>query len=117
MGTASLYQAGDGHIDYTPGSAVAVGDVVQLGDLFCIADRPIAANKLGALAIEGVFTLPKATGAVTQGATLYWDHVNSKITTAADDGGSPKVSFKRAGWAYAAQDSGDATVKVVINYG
>lgn len=116
MGTASLYQAGDpGHIDYTPVSAVAVGDVVVLGSLFCVADRPIPAGKLGAVAIEGVFVLPKKTGAIGQGVVVYWD--GSQITTSANSGGSSPTSYDRAGFAAEAAASGDATVKVVLNYG
>jgi predicted RecA/RadA family phage recombinase len=109
MGLAQTYQMDPGHIDYTPSSAVGVGDVVVLGDLFCIADRPIPANVKNAVAIEGTFILPKASGAVTQGTTVYWDATNSVITTTS-------TGNKRAGFAAEAAASGDATVKVVINY-
>ena len=37
-------------IDYTPGAAIAAGDVVVQGDLVGVAKRPIAANDLPALA-------------------------------------------------------------------
>lgn len=113
MGTAQTYQADPGHIDYTPGSAVAVGDVVQLGDLFCVADRPIAAGKLGAVAVEGAFILPKASGAISQGATVYWDATAGNVVTSAGQGGVNK----RAGFAAEAAASGDSSVKVIINYG
>jgi predicted RecA/RadA family phage recombinase len=110
MGTASTYQMDPDHIDYTPSSAVAVGDVVILSNLFCIADRPIAANVKGALAISGAFTLPKASGAISQGAVVYWDAGAGNITTTA-------TSNTRAGWAAEAAASGDSTAKVIINYG
>jgi predicted RecA/RadA family phage recombinase len=106
---ASYFQDGD-LIDYTPSSAVAAGDVVVLNDLVTVAPRPIAANALGAVAVEGVFTLPKASGAIGQGAIVYWDSTNSNITTTS-------TSNKRAGKAAAAAASGDATVKVLINQG
>jgi predicted RecA/RadA family phage recombinase len=38
----AYYQDGD-LIDYTPNSAVAAGDVVQIGKLVTVAPRPIAA--------------------------------------------------------------------------
>jgi predicted RecA/RadA family phage recombinase len=63
-------------IDYTPSADVAAGAVVVLNDLIGIAKQPIAANQLGALAIEGVFDVPKASGASTAiaaGKTVYWD--------------------------------------------
>ena len=104
------YVQGDCLLDYTPSSAVAAGDVVVLGDLVTVAPRAIAANALGAVAIEGVFTLPKASGAISQGVIVYWDATNSNITTTAG-------SNKRAGKAAYAQASGDTTVKVLLNQG
>lgn len=98
------------HVDYTPNADVAVGAVVVLNDLFCVADRPIPANKLGALAVEGMFKLPKASGAIGQGAIVYWDATAGNITTTA-------TSNKRAGKAAAAAASGDASVYVLINIG
>lgn len=116
MGTASTFQADPGHIDYTPGSAVAVGDVVVRGSLFCVADRPIAANTQGALAIEGVFTLPKSTSvSVSQGDVVYW--TGSAITTAANSGGQSPTAYDRAGFAAAAETQAATTVKVILNYG
>ena len=109
MGTASAYQ-GDCKVDYTPSSAVAVGDVVVLNDLFCVAELPIAANRKGALSTEGGYILPKASGAIGQGAIVYWDATNGNITTTS-------TSNKRAGKAAEAAASGDATVKVLINKG
>ena len=47
MPTATFVQAGD-QIDYTPGAAVAAGDVVVQGDLVGVAKQPIAANAPGA---------------------------------------------------------------------
>ena len=60
-------------IDYTPGSAVAGGSVVVQGSLVGFAKLAIAANKLGALAIAGVFDLVKINGAIAAGAPVYWD--------------------------------------------
>ena len=108
MGTAASYQ-GDCKIDYTPSSAVAVGDVVVLNDMFCVAERPIAANVKGALSTEGGYVLPKASGAIGQGAIVYWDATNNVITTTVG-------SNKRAGNAIEAAASADVLVKVAINY-
>ncbi len=63
-------------IDYVPGSAVGAGQIVVQGDLVGIAKLDIVANTLGALAVSGVFELPKATGsgeAIDAGASVYWD--------------------------------------------
>lgn len=104
------YVQGDCLLDYTPSAAVAAGDVVVLGDLVTVAPVAIAANKLGAVAVEGVFELPKASGAISQGVIVYWDATAGNITTTVG-------SNKRAGKAAAAAASGDATVKVLINQG
>lgn len=110
---ADYVQDGD-LIDYTPSAAVSAGDVVVLADLVTVAPRPIAANKLGAVAVGGVFSLPKAAAssgkAISQGAIVYWDATAGNITTTATDN-------KRAGKAAAAAASGDATVKVLLNQG
>ena len=63
-----------GHqIDYTPSSAVVAGQVIVLGNTVGIANVPIAASALGALTVEGLFDVAKATGAITVGAAVYWD--------------------------------------------
>ena len=64
MATAQFIHNGDS-IDYTPGAAVAAGDVVVQGDLIAIAKLDIAVGQRGALATVGVFDVPKATGGGT----------------------------------------------------
>jgi predicted RecA/RadA family phage recombinase len=49
-------------IDYTPSGNVVSGQVVAVGGLVGVATEPIAATKLGALAIVGQFELDLATG-------------------------------------------------------
>jgi predicted RecA/RadA family phage recombinase len=102
----AYYQDGD-LIDYTPGSAVAAGDVVQVGKLVTVAPRPIAANALGAVAVEGVFYLPKPTGAGTdyaQGSKVYW--YNSQAVTG--------VTGVQAGYVAVAPATTDTTVRVLL---
>ncbi|MBW7905283.1 MAG: DUF2190 family protein [Phycisphaerae bacterium] len=73
-------------IDHTPGSAVSAGDVVVQGELVGVAKLDIAANKLGALAVSGVFDFPKTAGggtAIAMGANVYWDNTNKVATTTA----------------------------------
>lgn len=80
---ASYIQEGDS-LDYTPGADVAAGAVVVQSDLVGVARRPIAANTLGSLAVEGVFDFPKATGggtAIAAGATVYWNAAAQQATT------------------------------------
>ena len=75
-------------IDHTPapGSDVAAGDVVVQGELVGVAKVPISGGTLGALAVEGVFDFPKATGggtAITAGANCYWNAGAQQATTTA----------------------------------
>ncbi|MCA9251284.1 MAG: DUF2190 family protein [Phycisphaerales bacterium] len=109
MATATFVQHGD-VIDYTPSAGVAAGDVVVQGELVGIAKTAIAANLIGAIAVTGVFDVPKATGgstAITAGANVYWDATNSVATTD-DDTGNNKLLGKTV---LAAADA-DATVRV-----
>lgn len=72
----AVFLQGGQSIDYTPGSGVDAGDVVVLGVRCGVAKHAIAANTLGALCIDGVFTMPKAvlsTSALAVGVAAYWD--------------------------------------------
>ena len=112
MPTAVFVQEGN-QIDYTPGSAVAAGDVVVQGDLIGVAKQPIAANVLGALAVDGVFDFPKATGvgtAITAGASVYWDEADQEAKTDSETGAN-----KLLGKTTAAAGDNDTTVRVRLS--
>lgn len=114
MATATFIHDGS-TIDYTPGSDVAAGDVIVLGDLVGIAKQAIKAGVLGALALTGVFDLPKATGAgtgIAAGVTLFWDAGNQVVTTNSDSG-----THKRIGNAVEVAGTADATARVRLNTG
>ena len=109
---AQYVQEGD-YIDYTPGSDVSAGDVIVQGDLVGIAKGDIAANKLGALAVEGVFDVAKASGGgvtFSAGALVYWDDTND-LAVATDGAGANKLLGK----AVAAAADADATVRVRLS--
>jgi predicted RecA/RadA family phage recombinase len=98
-------------IDYMPAADVAAGDVVVQGDLVGVAKLDIKSNKLGALAVEGVFDFAKATGvgtAIAAGAIVYWnDAANVATATAAGN--------KQIGKVVKAAADADATVRVRMN--
>lgn len=101
------YVADGDLFDYTPGSAVAAGDVVVIGAMVGVAPRPIAANTLGALAIEGIFSLPCATGATgAQGSAINW-YATSGVAHASTGVAAGKLAKARA--------ADDTTVHVLIN--
>lgn len=72
--------------DYTPVSATTAGDVVVLGttDLIGVAVTDIAASKLGALYVDGVFEFPTAS-TFEQGDLAYYNATGDVITDDASD--------------------------------
>lgn len=101
------YEYGGDMLRYTPTTGVAAGEAVVVGSIVGVASRPIAANELGNLNLEGVFTIPKPTGAGTdyaQGAkvSLY----NGQAVTGATGVGMGVVAEKPA--------TTDATVSVLL---
>ena len=109
MATATFVHDGSS-IDYTPGSAVAVGDVVVQADLIGVARTPIAASALGSLAVAGVFDVPKTAGvgeAIAVGSKVYWD-VGDQVAKTDDESGANKYLGKTV---KAAGDD-DTTVRV-----
>lgn len=61
-------------IRYTPAStAVESGDVLVIGTFVGVALEDIAVGATGNVEITGVHLLRKVSGAVTQGALMYWD--------------------------------------------
>jgi predicted RecA/RadA family phage recombinase len=96
-------------IDYTPTSAVAAGGVVVSNSLVGIATADIPANTKGALAVMGVFDVPKlSTDNVGLGAVLYWDAANSRATLTSSGN-------TRMGLAVEAAGNGVGRVKVLLN--
>jgi predicted RecA/RadA family phage recombinase len=105
---ATQYLQDGEFINYTPGSAVAAGAVVVVGDRALPAPRAIAANELGSLQTRGVWRLPKlSTDTPAMGAILYWDAGNTRCTTTAS-------THKIIGHAAKAAGNGDTEVDVLL---
>lgn len=95
------------------GSDVASGDPVVVVGLLGLAVTDIANGDSGAVIVEGVVEIPKATGsAINQGAAVDFDvstgKANGSITPATGD-----LSGCGVAWATAA--SADETVMVKLN--
>jgi len=89
-----FYQNGKS-IDYTPAADVAAGTIVALKGVVGITKLDIPANTKGALAVEGIFAVPKKNEAFAAGLPVWFD---------AD--GDPNVGT--AGTGAATQIGGDA---------
>lgn len=65
-------------------AAVQSGGAMLVGKIFGVAVADVAAGEKGEFQVEGVFELPAlATDVAAQGAILYWDAVNARLTTTA----------------------------------
>lgn len=103
---ASYVAKGD-VVDYTPAAAVSAGDVVVIGSLVGVAPVAIAANELGALAVEGVFSMPCATGATgAQGSAINW-YATSGVAHASTGTAAGKLAKARG--------ADDTSVHVILN--
>jgi predicted RecA/RadA family phage recombinase len=71
--------------DHTPGSALAAGTVVVVGNTPRVAHVDIPANTLGALAARGgVYRATAQSGSdIAAGALVYWDNTNNVMSTSA----------------------------------
>lgn len=74
-------QPGD-TLDLTaPAGGVTSGQAALFGALFGVASVSALEGQKLAVKVEGVFSLPKATGnGLTQGQKAYWDDTAKKIT-------------------------------------
>jgi len=79
----------DDEIDYTPGSAVAAGDIVVQSKLIGVAVRPIAANALGSIKIRGIFLFPCGSEDLATVGTPVYLASGLATATSGGAGGSP----------------------------
>lgn len=100
------------YIDYTPGSDVAAGDIIDLGaGKVGIATAEIKAGALGALAVKGVFAITKSAAGDTaaQGA---------QVTITAGAGAAGVVDVTTPGNHFIVEEAvatGQTEVRVHIN--
>lgn len=97
-------------LNHTPGSAVAVNEVVDLGNILGIAVAAIAASVQGALRVAGAISVTKEAGtAWTQGQAIYYDADDEDFTSVA-------AGNKYAGVAAEAATSGATSGVILLNH-
>lgn len=91
-------------IPFLAGSTIESGQVVRAGNILGVATGIVANGQVGLLCIEGVFTVPKVSGAVIGiGESLTWDASaaafddNAATPATGDVTGAPAVAFEAAG--------------------
>ena len=103
----NFVQAGE-QLKFTAAADYIGGSGAVIGNLFGVVTTDVKSGETGVFRIRGLVRLPKATGAITQMATVYWDNTAKNVTTSAS--GTRKI-----GVAAYAQASGDATVEVALD--
>lgn len=99
-------------IDHSPAAQRLAGAGTLIGavgnGMLGVAASDTAASTQGVFYIEGVFELPKlTTDVVTQGAALYWDNTNLRLTLTS-------ASNTLVGRAYAAAGNGVTTAQIIL---
>jgi predicted RecA/RadA family phage recombinase len=95
-------------IDYTiPAETTIVsGSLVEIGAVVGVAISGGVAGEQIAVSLSGVYEVEKVSGVVSQGQKLYSNGSGKATTTVSTN--------KFLGWAFAAEISGAATVKVKL---
>ena len=110
--TAIFKHRGDA-IDYIPGTDVAAGDVIVLGDMVAVAKLDIKAGERGTLHVSGVFDFPKATGSTTAfeiGTSAYWNAAGNVARNTGDG-----ETYKLIGKAVLAAGVNDTVVRIRLS--
>ncbi len=105
---AKNYVADGNVLKYTAGANIASGALVLMNTIAGVAVTDIANGESGSVQISGIFTLAKASGAINQGAKVYWDATNSNVTTTAS--GNTLIGVAATGVI-----SGATTVDILLN--
>ena len=92
-------------VTVTVSANVSGGDVVAMGALAGVAYTDALSGSTVEVAMTGVYDLPKASGAITAGAKVFYDPVAKNVTTTVG-------SNIALGHAILAAASGDPTVRV-----
>ena len=106
----NFVQNGD-FIDFTAGATITSGQLVQVGSLHGVSVTDVANGATGILARQGVFTLPKLTGAAgdacTAGGPVYF---SSGSVSGSDSSGTRKL----VGYSLVAANQAATTVQVLL---
>ena len=94
---------------FTAPYAISSGAGALIGTAFGVACNDVANGAVGEFMLEGVFDLTALTTDVAaEGAALYWDNTNKRLTVTSS--GNTKV-----GVAAKAKVNGDTTARIRLN--
>ncbi|MDR0542464.1 MAG: DUF2190 family protein [Dysgonamonadaceae bacterium] len=92
-------------------TSVKSGDIVVIEDIAGIAVTDGAAGETIALNVEGVYRLPKDTGALNQGKKVYVKNTDGVKTIVGTATGNTFI-----GYAWATASAADTSVDVKLSY-
>lgn len=92
----------------SPAGGVRSGDGILVGSLFGVAAYDAAAGEEVEVSLVGVYELPKAAGAIGEGAKAYWDGAAKAVTGTASGN-------KLIGAVIRAAGSADASTRVRLD--
>jgi len=105
-------------INHVATADITSGQVVKIGQILGVALTDIANGATGSVAVRGVFTVPKVSGAViAAGESLTWDVSASSGAGAFDDNAATPATGDVTGppaVAYEAAGSGVTTLRVMF---
>jgi predicted RecA/RadA family phage recombinase len=103
-------------IDYTPSAAVVAGQVVVQANLVGIAKEAIAAGKLGALSVSGIFDVDQNAEIIPAGAPVYWDANGTSVSGTATEGAATATASGNTfmGFAQAVTAATDSYVRIAL---
>lgn len=102
-------------LQYTnAGSAITAGSVVKMGNILGVALVDIATSATGSVQIDGVFDVPKVTGAVIAiGESLTWDVSAAKFD---DNLATPATGDVTGAAAVAAEAAGNGVTTLAVKF-
>jgi predicted RecA/RadA family phage recombinase len=105
-------------IQHTASANIAAGQVVKIGNLLGVALVDIANGATGSVALEGVFTAPKVSGAVIgKGESLTWDVSASSGAGAFDDNAATPATGDVTGAAAVAWEAaGNGVTTMLVKF-
>ena len=93
-------------IEFIATGAIVSGAIVEVGTLAGVSSGAYAIGATAVISVCGVYKVPKIAEAITLGAKLFSNGAGSATVVVG--------SNVFLGYAYTAQDSGDATVNVKL---
>jgi predicted RecA/RadA family phage recombinase len=103
-------------LDFTNNTSALItfGQVIAVGAVLGVAMDDIAVGESGVIAIDGVFSVPKVSGAmIGQGETLTW----VVFSKAFDDSAATAATGDITGaTAFAAEAAGDGVISLAVKF-